>query len=519
MSETPINTPSEFVSLDEMDVSEFRRRYQFDLVIIGSGPAGQKAAFTAANEGARVAMVERDPLAGGVCLNTGTIPSKTLREAVLYLTGYRQRGYYGENYHLKDHVSSGDLIARTAHVVRQERQEINHRLEHLGVQRFVGKARLAGPHDVVVEIGPGYEERITAESILLCVGTRPRRPAEVPFDDLNIFDSDAVFGRENELKPLPDNIIVMGAGVIGIEYASMFAALDIPTILVDPRPNPLAFVDDCVSELLYDHLRAHGVELIFNDSYETVQLGAGDGFRKRVSVALKSGRRIEGDSLLFALGRSPATDNMGLEAAGVAIDKRGQILVDGSYRTNVPSILAAGDVIGFPSLASTSAEQGRIAALTALGRDVKWQPDTVPYGIYTIPEISMAGKTEQQCAAENLPVYIGTALWRDTARGKILGDLTGALKLIFRQDNSQLIGVHIIGEGATEMVHIGQAVMHFKGTPEYFTNVVFNYPTLAEAYKMAATNAVLRREGKSTETAPLPVQIRQDAPREFIRWT
>ncbi|MBI1293255.1 Si-specific NAD(P)(+) transhydrogenase [bacterium] len=506
--------------MDDFDLSAFRRAgRQFDLLIVGSGPAGQKAAFTAAMEGARVAIVERDPLAGGVCLNTGTIPSKTLREAVLYLTGYRQRGYYGEKYHLKDHVSSGDLLARTAHVIKLERQEINHQLEQLGVQRFVGRARVAGPHEVDVEIGPGYESRITAENILLCVGTRPRRPADIPFDDQNIFDSDAVFGRENELRPLPDSIIVMGAGVIGIEYASMFAALDIPTILVDPRPSPLSFVDDCVAELLYEHLRQNGVELIFDDVYTKVVLGEGDGVAKRVRVTLKSGREIEADSLLFALGRTPATDNIGLAEAGVALDKRGHITVDERYRSSVPSILAAGDVIGFPSLASTSAEQGRIAASTAIGRPVTWNPDTIPYGIYTIPEISMVGKTEQQCREDDTPYFVGTALWRDTARGKILGDLTGALKLIFHGETQRLVGIHIIGEGATEMVHIGQAVMHFGGGPEYFTNVVFNYPTLAEAYKLAAQNAILRREGKSTETAPLPEQMRKAAGnREFIEW-
>jgi NAD(P) transhydrogenase len=507
--------------MDDFSVMEFRTpRRQFDLVIIGSGPAGQKAAFTAAMEGARVAMVERDPLAGGVCLNTGTIPSKTLREAVLYLTGYRQRGYYGDKYHLKDQVSSGDLLARTAHVIRLERQEINHQLEQLGVQRFVGRARVVGPHEVAIELGPGYESRVTAESILVCVGTLPRRPTDVPFDDQNIFDSDAVFGRENELRPLPDSIIVMGAGVIGIEYATMFAALEIPTILVDPRPSPLAFVDDSIAELLYMHLRQHRVELIFGDVYTSIALSQEEGCRKRVSATLKSGRVIEADSLLFALGRSPATDNIGLAEVGVALDKRGHVVVDEAYRSSVPSILAAGDVIGFPSLASTSAEQGRIAASTALGKAVTWHPDAIPYGIYTIPEISMVGRTEQQCLAEGIPCFIGTALWRDTARGKILGDLTGALKLVFREEDQRLIGIHIIGEGATEMVHIGQAVMHFGGGPEYFTNVVFNYPTLAEAYKLAATNAILRREGKSTETAPLPEQIRRSGlNQEFIQWS
>jgi NAD(P) transhydrogenase len=519
MSELPVAS-NDFGSLDELDLSEFRieLKRQFDLVIIGSGPAGQKAALTAALEGARVALVEKDPLAGGVCLNTGTIPSKSLREAVLYLTGYRQRGYYGEDYHLKEQVCTGDLIARTNHVIKLERQEINDQLEQLGVVRLVGRARLVGPHEVLID-GGGVESRITSESILLAVGTRPRRPPDVPFDDLNVFDSDDVFGRENELRPLPDSIIVMGAGVIGIEYASMFAALKIPTILVDPREAPLSFVDECVASLLYRHLRKSGVQLLFGDLYDQIDVRGAGTHERRVSVKMRSGQTVEADSLLFALGRNPATDGLGLEEIGVELDKRGYVKVDDGYRSSIPSILAAGDVVGFPSLASTSAEQGRIAAHTALKRPVTWHPDSIPYGIYTIPEISMVGRTEQQCLEEGTKFFLGTALWRDTARGKIIGDLSGALKLIFRREDKRLIGVHIIGEGATELLHIGQAVMHFGGGPEYFLNNVFNYPTLAEAYKLAAHNAIQRLEGKTARTESLLDQIESNQlPVEYISW-
>jgi NAD(P) transhydrogenase len=506
-------------SYDELDLRDLDLKpYLFDLAIIGSGPAGQKAALTAAREGARVALIEKDPLAGGVCLNTGTIPSKSLREAVLYLTGYRQRGYYGDQYQLKDKVSTGDLIQRTDHVIKQERWEINSELESLGVYRFVGRARIAGRHEVCLTTGDA-EECITARSILVCVGTRTRRPNEVPFDDHNVFDSDAVFGTENQLRPLPDSIIVLGAGVIGIEYATMFAALHIPTILVDPRPNPLNFVDSCIAKLLYAHLEKSGVRLVFGDSYDKIECRDSSSVKARVSVHLKAAGVVEADSLLFALGRVPATEGLGLEEAGVKLDKRGYIEVDEIYRTSIPSILAAGDVIGFPSLASTSAEQGRVAAYTALQRPVEWHPESIPYGIYTIPEISMVGKTEDQCRDEKVPVFKGTCLWRDTARGKILGDLTGALKLLFRREDRKLIGVHVIGEGATELLHIGQAVMHFGGGPEYFTNTVFNYPTLAEAYKRAAHDALLDEAGRREKHGGLVEELADvAAPLEYIPW-
>jgi NAD(P) transhydrogenase len=498
----------ENLSMDEVDLSAFNKpRRDFDLIVIGSGPAGQKAALTAAELGKNVAMVEREPLAGGVCLNTGTIPSKTLREAVLYLSGFRERGYYGEDYRLRDKITSSDLLQRTSLVIKLERDVINQALAFHGVTRLVGTGRLLGPNEVGVEL-MGHESIHTADNIILGVGTKPRRPTDVPFDDVNIFDSDAVFGRENNLRPLPASMIVLGAGVIGIEYASMFSALDIPTILVDPRPNPLAFADNEVSAVLYEQLSRHNVTLIFGQSYKGMKLrGKCDDFAALVEVELTDGRVVSADNLLFALGRIPMTDVVNAKGVGVELDKRGNIVVDENYRTSIPSIWAAGDVIGFPSLASTSSEQGRIAALNALGKDSTWHPDSIPYGIYTIPEVSMVGKTEWQLIEEQVPYVVGRALWRDTARGKIIGDMTGALKMLFHAETRRLLGVHIIGEGATELLHIGQSVLHFQGGLDFFLENVFNYPTLAEAYKIAAHNASSQIRGFPVPTQTLVEQV------------
>lgn len=507
-------------SLDGVDTRGLTGGWNFDLMVIGSGPAGQKAATTAARAGARVALVERDPMAGGVCLNTGTIPSKSLREAVMYLTGYRQRGYYGEKYRLKDKVSTGDLLARTNHVIRMERETVNEELVAQSVTRIVGFGRVSGRHEVSVRVGD-QEYVYTTHRLIVSTGTQPRRPPEVPFDEVNIFDSDSVFGTNNQLRPLPDSMIVLGAGVIGIEYASMFGALGIPTFLVDARPSPLSFVDDEIAHILYDTLERNGVSLRFGQEFGNVYTkGEPRKLLTRALIDLATGETLEADALLFSLGRTPMTGGIGLESQGVELDRRGNIVVNEQYQTGAEWIYAAGDVIGFPALASTSSEQGRIAALHALGIPVTWHPDTIPYGIYTIPEVSMVGATEQQLKKDGTPYYCGTSLWRDTARGKIIGDLSGALKLLFSSETNHLIGVHIIGEGATELLHIGQAVMHFGGGPEYFTSTVFNYPTLAEAYKIAAHNAQNRLQGTAIRTTPLREQLKQRgfSTDEFIPW-
>lgn len=482
------------------------RDYDYDLLVIGSGPAGQKGAVAAADEGARVAIIEKSEYTGGVCLNTGTIPSKSLREAVLFLTGYRQRGYYGGQFRLKERIKTGDLVSRTNHVIQLEREVIEGQLDRHGVELIHGRATITGPHEVEV-LTPRGGKTFTTRAILVAVGTRPRRPADVPFDTMNVLDSDGLFHNGTDLVPLPDSIIILGAGVIGIEYASMFGALDIPVVLIDSRENPLGFVDAEVSRILYDRLESLGMELLFGSEHEKIELvGSRNDPDARVRVRLRDGREYTSDSLLFALGREAVTREIGLDDLDVELDRRGNILVNASYQTNVPSIYAAGDVIGFPSLASTSAEQGRIAALNAIGGSLGWVATTLPFAIYTIPEISMIGQTEEELREAGIDYVRGTALWRDTARGKIIGDFGGAMKLLFSTADRRLLGVHIIGEGAAELLHIGQAVMKLAGL-DYFIETVFNYPTLAEAYKAAAYNALRKLEGREVPDIPLCEQV------------
>lgn len=497
--------PQEFICLP-------RHQYDYDLIVIGSGPAGQKAAICAAKLGAKVAIVHNDPLAGGACLNTGTIPSKSLREAVVYLTGYRQRGYYGDHFRAKETIQANDLVERTNKVIEHERQDINHDLDSNGIEQIIGLGCIKGPHEVAVTYANrAIKCRISGFRIVICTGTRPRRPDDIPFDDVNIFDSDDVFGHDNRLRPLPKSIIVLGAGIVGIEYASMFAALGIPTTVIDSRPDPLGFVDDEISQLFYHSLEQQGAQLLFNQNYSKVErIGAPCDHNAIVRVTLNSGQVLEADSMLFAMGRVPNIQHLALKDAGINTSDRGFILVDQEYRTNIQSIFAAGDVIGFPSLASTSAEQGRVAALRAFGVPVKHHDRTLPYGIYTIPEMSMVGQTEQQLIEEKTDYVVGTALIWDTARGKILGEKYGALKLLFHRDSHKLLGVHIIGEGATELVHIGQSVFHFGGGIDYFCDTVFNYPTLAECYKIAAHNALNRIAGTAKSTGTLKGQLEDE---------
>ena len=450
------------------------------MIVIGSGPAGQKAAIQAAKFRRRVALVERRHMVGGVCTNTGTIPSKTLREAVLYLTGWHQRGVYGASYRVKDEIGVDDLFQRTHHVIEAEIEVIRDQLTRNHVQIVTGEGRFVDPHTIAVRVSEDNERTLTAESIVVAVGTVPARPADVAFDDRTVLDSDGILG----LGKIPGSLVVVGAGVIGIEYASMFAALGTKVTVVEKRPRLLDFCDDQMVEALQYHLRELGVTFRFGERVVGVQLHGGGSVTE-----LESGKRIPSDAVFYAAGREGATHALDLAKAGLAHDDRGRIAVDDLFRTAAPHIFAVGDVIGFPNLAATSAEQGRLAACTAFGETVKAAGEYLPIGVYTIPEISFVGKTEEELTADRVPYEIGISRWRELARGQIIGDNNGLLKLLVSAHDRSILGVHAFGTGATELIHIGQAVMALGGTVDYLVDTVFNYPTLAESYKVAALDA------------------------------
>jgi NAD(P) transhydrogenase len=462
--------------------------YDFDLVVVGSGPAGQRAAIQAAKLGKNVAVVERRAVVGGVCINTGTIPSKTLREAVLYLSGYRLRGVYGASYTVKEHVTMDDLLFRADYVMRHEIDVIRHQLTRNQVELLSAEASFEDPHTLRLDFVDGRGQRlVTATHIIIATGTRPTSDKRVPIDHKHIFLSDDIL----KLEELPRSLTVVGAGVIGLEYASMFAALGVRVTLVDKRERLLPFVDHELVDTLVYHLRQNRVTLRLGEEVQELEL-SDEGKGERVHIHLASGKRIITESALYSIGRTGASIALNLSAAGITADKRGYLTVNECYQTEVPHIYAVGDVIGFPSLASTSMEQGRLAACHAFGVEVNSVPELFPYGIYAIPEISMVGRTEEELTEQGVPYEVGKANYREIARGQILGDITGLLKLIFHLETHELLGVHIIGEGASELVHIGQAVMAFNGKVEYFINTVFNYPTLAECYKTAAFDGINR---------------------------
>lgn len=448
----------------------------YDLLVIGCGPGGQKAAIAAAKLGKRAAVVERREVVGGVCVNTGTIPSKSLREAVLYLTGLSQRDLYGQSYRVKEDITMEDLSRRSRHVVEREREVVRDQLFRNRVALLQGEAHFVDEHTVAVRAGPG-EQRVSADNIVIAVGTRPARPASVAFDDAHVFDSDGILG----LTHVPRTLVVVGAGVIGIEYASIFAALGTKVTVIEQREKMLEFSDEEVVEALQFHLRGLAVTFRFREAVESVEV------HEEGSLAvLNSGKVVAADVVMYSAGRQGATDGLNLDAVGIAPDPRGRISVDEHYRTNVPHVYAVGDVIGFPALASTSMEQGRLAALHALGEPVAQIAPTMPIGIYTIPEISYVGQTEAELTASSVPYEVGISRYRELARGQICGDSYGMLKLLVSPLDRKLLGVHLFGTGATEIVHIGQAVMGCGGTVDYLLDAVFNYPTLAEAYKVAA---------------------------------
>lgn len=462
--------------------------YEYDLLVIGSGPAGQRAAIQAAKLNKRVAIVEKRAVLGGVCINTGTIPSKTLREAVLHLSGYRERGVYGAAYAVKQNISMDDLLFRTDHVIRHELDVTRHQLMRNRVELLAAEAAFVEPHGLRLHYVDGRGQRdVTAASVVVATGTHATRDSHIPLDGHNIFISDDIL----QLDHLPRTLTVVGAGVIGCEYASIFAALGVRVTLIDKRSRLLPFVDFEIIDALVYHLRQNRVTLRLNEEVSGIE-PVRDERGERVKICLASGKQIVTDKALYSIGRTGATDRLNLEAAGLAADSRGQLKVNTHYQTDVPHIYAVGDVIGFPSLASTSMEQGRLAACHAFGVEAKSVPALFPYGIYTIPEISTVGRNEEELTQQGIPYEVGKAQYREIARGQIIGDSTGLLKLIFHLETRELLGVHIIGEDASELVHIGQAVLAFGGKIEYFVNTVFNYPTLAECYKTAAFDGVNR---------------------------
>lgn len=452
----------------------------FDLVVIGSGPAGQKGAIAAAKLGKRVAIIDRRERIGGVSLHTGTIPSKTLREAVLYLTGYRQRAFYGRDFKLKEEISVADLSERVNTVIARESAVIREQLGRNGVILIDGTARFTGPHTLEVE-GGQKTQTVEADHILIACGTRAARPVEIPFGE-EVMDADQL----GQATRIPRDFIVVGAGVIGLEYASMLAALGIKVTVIDQRPAILDFVDREIVETLSYHLRRQDAVFRLGEKVTTV----GVNRRGQVQVELESGKRLRAEGLLYAAGRQANTDLLDLAAAGLEVDERGRIAVNEHFQSAVTHIYAAGDCIGFPSLAATSMEQGRLAAGHMFGQPTASRPSLLPYGIYTIPEISMVGRTEQELTNSGVPYETGVARYEEVAKGQIVGDETGMLKILFHPDTLKVLGVHAIGESATEIIHIGQALLALDGSVEFLRDSVFNYPTFAEAYKVAALNGL-----------------------------
>jgi NAD(P) transhydrogenase len=455
----------------------------YDLIVIGSGPGGQRAAIQGAKAGKRVAMIEKQSAIGGVCINTGTIPSKTMREAVLHLSGFYSKNFYGANRGAAATITMADVIFRIQRVVENEVGVTQDQLKRNGVDVLHGTGKFIDPHHLRVENGNGFAE-IEGEYIVIATGTKPAKNPKVPINGRNIIDSDQIL----TMPQIPRTLIVVGGGVIGVEYACMFATLGVRVIIVEKRPRLLEFADTEMVEALSYQMRDHRATMRLNEEVESVE-ALPDG---KVAANLVSKKRINADALLYAVGRQGNVEHLDLAAAGIAADDRGRIKVDADFRTTQPHIFAVGDVIGFPSLASVSMEQGRIAAARAFGLQVQTDPESYPYGIYTIPQISFIGKTEEQLTDADVPYEVGVAYYREIARGQIAGHTDGRLKILFHRETLELLGVHIFGENAAELLHIGQAVFKLKGKITYFIDTVFNYPTLAECYKTAAFNGLNR---------------------------
>jgi len=460
----------------------------YDLIVIGSGPAGQRAAVQAAKLRKTVAVVDAREVVGGVCVNLGTIPSKSFREAVLYLSGFRQRNIYGSAYRVKSDITMTDLTFRCNHIVQHEIETIDAQLARNRVDVIHGFAKFKDPHTVEIKNISGTTTK-TADFFVIATGARPFRPPNIEFNGTSIFDSDDLL----QIKDIPRTMTVVGAGVIGIEYASMFAALGVAITVIDGREKILDFIDSEIIESLTYRLRAIGVTFKLGENVASCKAREDN----QVVTTLKSGKVVVTDCVLFSAGRQSATDKLGLESINITPLERGLLKVNKNYQTEQPHIYAAGDVIGFPALASTSAEQGRLAASNMFGLEAHPQEIPLPYGIYSIPEIAIVGKNEKELTDHQVPYEVGVARYQENTRGFLVGDREGLLKLIFHRTTKELLGVHIIGDEATELIHVGQAVMSFKAGLDYFINAVFNYPTLTSCYKTAALDGYnkLRAQG------------------------
>ena len=456
----------------------------YDLIIIGSGPAGRAAAIQAGKLKRKVLVVDRKDRLGGVSVHTGTIPSKTLRETVLNLSGYRERSFYGRSYRVKDNIDAGDLKARLHMTLDHEVDVLEHQFNRNHVDTLLGMAKFVGPNEIEVATEAGDTSRITGDKFLIATGTKTYRPDYVPFNGRTVVDSDEFL----EMSEIPRSLVVVGAGVIGVEYATMFSALDVTVTLIEPRDSFLDFIDSALISDFTHQIKENGVDLRLGSAITQIE-DAG----KHVEVSLENGRHVRADMLLFAAGRMGATDKLGLEVVGLKTDHRGRLEVDRkSYQTKVPHIYAAGDVIGHPSLASTSLQQGRVAGCHALDTPTLGESPWFPYGIYSVPEISTCGMSEEEMQEREIPYEIGVARFRETSRGQIMGLEHGMLKMLVSLKTRRVLGVQVVGEGATELIHIAQAVLNLKGTVDYFVKNTFNYPTLAEAYKIAGLDAFNR---------------------------
>jgi len=456
-------------------------RSDYDLIVIGSGPAGRRAAIQAAKLDKHVLVIEKSRRVGGVSVHTGTIPSKTLRETVLNLSGWRERGFYGRTYKVKSDITADDLRHRLGKTLDHEVDVLEHQFTRNNVTMINGHARFLSRQEIEVTLPDGRIRQFKFERALISVGTKPYRPDNIPFNGTTVLDSDEILS----VQQLPRSLTVIGAGVIGIEYATIFSALDISVTVIEPRTSILSFIDDeLIDEFTYE-LRDRGIKLFMGCKVQNVH--ACDGY---CLVDLSDGRKVKSDAVLYAAGRLGASDDIGLDKIGLNADSRGRLKVDPvTFETEVPNVYAAGDIIGFPSLASTSMSQGRIAVCHAFSVPNPAQPEHFPYGIYAVPEISTVGLSERELKEQGIPYECGIARFRETSRGHIMGLQRGMLKMLFHIETRKLLGVHIVGEGATELIHIGQAVLVLGGELSYFIDNVFNYPTLAEAYKIAALDA------------------------------